>query len=295
MPGCPRSRPTTATGYRTRRYETASGRAVFLSKDPIGYTLMQPADKWFVDGKQVSQEEYQRALYPGTRADTDPAKSAKTAHQEKQDHVESSIDGNAAPGKLSHWHIAEPGQPNIYAYCLDNPWSKFDPEGLDALLVIHRDDGRDSAGTMAMFENGKFVGSARVNENGYIPKKDGTPTHGTREGTYSVLPKNNWKPGDSFPQGQPSITAPQYSDPKSPNYNPGRAGSDYPDGTVRFHNKSNNGTPDSTACVTADPKIVQQVTDIMNRNLNNGGTAMKIYDSKGVKTPLPVEKKEKKH
>jgi YD repeat-containing protein len=115
-------------GFRFRDLETG----VFISKDPIGYVLMQPADKWFVDGNPVSQGEYLREVYPGTYADTDPAKSAKTTYEEKQGHVASSLDGNAAPGKLSHWHIAEPGQPNIYAYCLDNPWTKFDPEGLDA-------------------------------------------------------------------------------------------------------------------------------------------------------------------
>lgn len=62
--------------------------------------------------------------------DTDPSKTAKTTQGEQQNHVASNLDGNAAPGKLSHWHIAEPGQPNIYAYCLDNPWTHFDPEGL---------------------------------------------------------------------------------------------------------------------------------------------------------------------
>ena len=36
MPSCHRSRPTTATGYRVRRYEIASGRAEWQSRDPIG-------------------------------------------------------------------------------------------------------------------------------------------------------------------------------------------------------------------------------------------------------------------
>ena len=110
----------------------------FISRDPIGYILMQPADKWFLDGNQVSQGDYLRALYPGTYADTDPAKSAKTTQGEQQSHVTASVDGNASPGKLSHWHIAEAGQPNIYSYCLDNPWSKFDPEGLDGVFLVGR-------------------------------------------------------------------------------------------------------------------------------------------------------------
>ena len=36
MPSCHRSQPRTATGYRVRRYEIASGRAEWQSRDPIG-------------------------------------------------------------------------------------------------------------------------------------------------------------------------------------------------------------------------------------------------------------------
>lgn len=148
-------------GFRFRDLETG----MFISKDPIGYTLMQPADKWFLDGKQVSKEKYLRALYPGTYVDTDPAKSAKTTQGEQQDHVESSLDGNAVPGKLSHWHIAEPGQPNVYAYCQDNPWSKFDPEGLFESpawmrTIIPGQVAWDNAVTSV--ENGNY-GSAAIN------------------------------------------------------------------------------------------------------------------------------------
>ena len=86
----------------------------------------------------------------------------------------------------------------------NDPINAVDPFGLDALLIIHRDpnpngDPRNSPGTLIAYENGVFVGSTRVNENGY---SDGQ--HGIPPGRYVVLPKNNYDLGDAFGAGQPS-------------------------------------------------------------------------------------------
>jgi len=113
-------------GFRYRDLETGS----FITRDPIGYQLMQPTDKWYLDGKEATFQEYDGAVYPGTFIDTNPSKTAKTTHEEKLGHVESSMDGNEDPGQRSHCHVAVPGAPNIYIYCAENPWTHFDALGL---------------------------------------------------------------------------------------------------------------------------------------------------------------------
>jgi hypothetical protein len=268
-------------GMRYRDLETG----VFLTKDPIGNNLMMPKEKWMVDGKEVTAQQYVATLTPGVpQAGNGPTKSAQDSGDEADAHVAASAEG-AVPGQKSHMHTAAAGFPNFYTYVNENPWTFFDPEGLDAQLVVVRDGGQDSPGTMYMFENGRYVGSARVNENGYMVKGEHglkNDSHGipaSQNGTeYKILPKNNYTEGDQYKQGQPSVTAPQYADPNSKDYAPGRAGEGYKKGgTVRVHNKSGDGSHDSTGCLTTDPAHVQQVTDLMNNNMNSGGTTAHVY------------------
>ncbi len=175
----------------------------------------------------------------------------------------------------------EAGDYNLYRYVSNDPLDKTDPMGLEGEVVIYREDGRASLNNPSViFENGKTVASFRANENGFI-RLDSGQTRGPRSGTYSLLPKQNAQPGDSFPNGQPSITAKQYADSTKANYAPGRAGPEYKaEGTVRVHNKSSDGQPDSTACVTACAPAVDRVTKLMNDNVNTGGTKIIFIDGK---------------
>ena len=138
-----------------------------------------------------------------------------------------------------------------------------------------------------LFENERHQGSTRCNANGYINYPSGSPSNGIREGTYKVLPKNDYREGDAFPQNQPSITHPDYSNPNSPNYAPGRAGSDYKP-TVRIHNQSSNGSRDSLGCVTVSPDWTRRIWDTMNRNLYSGGTTLINYYNGGSPSGQPV-------
>jgi hypothetical protein len=52
------------------------------------------------------------------------------------------------------------------------------------------------------------------------------------------------------------------------------------EGTVRMHNKSSDGQPDSTGCVTACAPAVDRVTKLMNDNMNAGGTRIIFIDGK---------------
>jgi RHS repeat-associated protein len=186
---------------------------------------------------------------------------------------------------FADWSFAaHPGEAefNLFRYSGNDPINFVDPMGLQGEVVIYREDGRSSTNNQAViFENGKAISSFRANENGFIQLPNGVQTRGPRSGEYSLLPKINAKPGDSFPNGQPSITAKQYADPSKPNYAPGRAGPDYNrEGTVRVHEKGPDGQPDSTGCVTACKPAVERVTKLMNDNMNNGGTKVIFIDGK---------------
>jgi len=163
---------------------------------------------------------------------------------------------------------------NLFRYCGDDPVDKSDALGLEGEVYVYRVDGRASLDNdVSLYENGRYLASFRGNENGFIGD-----ARGPRAGNYVLLPKGDAKPGE-FPKGTPSITAPRYADPNSSEYAPGRAGPDYKaDGTVRVHNRSPDGSPDSTGCLTGSPGGVGATKNLMDRNLNNGGTRVHFLD-----------------
>src|SRR6266404_2003125 len=73
------------------------------------------------------------------------------------------------------------GDYNLYRYCHNDPVNKSDPFGDDAEFTLLRDpyvsgvNPRLSAGVMSITENGRFMGSMRVNENGFHPNRQGIP------------------------------------------------------------------------------------------------------------------------
>lgn len=162
---------------------------------------------------------------------------------------------------LSPDPIGEAGGLNLYGYVGNGPTMAWDPLGLDARFVIQRDAGRNSPGTMHAFENGAYLGSTRVNENGYIGKSNGIPC-----GRYLLLPRTNEVPGKSiYRNGTPAVTHPNYR------HSPGKAGPGYR-ATVFVHGPSSDGSRDSKACITTD--MHQEVEEVMDRNMSNGGTTL---------------------
>jgi uncharacterized protein RhaS with RHS repeats len=121
-------------GFRYRDLETG----VFITRDPIGNTLMMPKEKWMVDGREVSLQEYFAALEPGVpQAGNGLSKSAKDSGAEADYHASvQSGERDAAPGQKGHFHTAAAGFPNLYTYVNENPWTFFDPEGLDTFLIV---------------------------------------------------------------------------------------------------------------------------------------------------------------
>jgi RHS repeat-associated protein len=182
----------------------------------------------------------------------------------------------AYSAELGRWisrdPIGESGGINLYGYVAASPVSMWDPLGLEASLVLHRDcDSRDSPGTLYIFEDGVYLGSVRANTTGYI---EGTT--GVRPGHYDVLPKNNYEPGDAWLDGQPSVTDPRYPD------QPGKAGPTYKP-TVRIHPEG-----PSRGCITVPRDVDPLIRDLMMRNLDRGGTTLDVYHPQGSPRAKPT-------
>ncbi|MGH8094998.1 MAG: RHS repeat-associated core domain-containing protein [Chthoniobacterales bacterium] len=173
---------------------------------------------------------------------------------------------NATLGRwLSRDPIGENGGLNLYDYVFNNPINLWDPLGLDALLVLQRDGGNGSSGILNVFENGRYQGSTPANVNLFTPNRQGPGP-----GDYLVLPKRE---DGIFPAGTPAVSDPNYLD------QPGRAGPGYDEGMILIHPRGPLGKgPDSRGCVTLEPVWADYIKKLMDRNLNNGGTTLKIFD-----------------
>lgn len=157
---------------------------------------------------------------------------------------------------LSRDPIGEAGGINVYGYVANNPINLWDPLGLDAEFVLMRDpytkgcNPRLSAGTMRIFEDGKFMGAVRVNENGFEDRRQGI-----QPGNYLVQEK---AVDGNYKKGTPAIT--------SPGFRPGATDHGHPEGTVLIHGSGPAGEPDSRACLTLNPTDLKLVTEVFNRN-----------------------------
>ena len=177
------------------------------------------------------------------------------------------------------WALYNQG-PNLYAYCENDCLNAIDPTGLTTLLVIHRDppspgqDPRNAPGTMDIFHDGEYQGSTRVNENGY---QDGS--NGIYPGTYNVEPRDDYQPGDNFPNGPPAITVPGQT-------TPGDAGHGYHN--VYVHGTSGkDGPPDSRGCVTTND--ADKIKKDMDEDRSRGEpTTLKVFNNAGGVQATPV-------
>ncbi|HMJ04901.1 MAG TPA: RHS repeat-associated core domain-containing protein [Chthoniobacterales bacterium] len=172
----------------------------------------------------------------------------------------------------------EAGDYNLYRYCHNDPVNKSDPFGLDAEFTLMRDpyvsgeNPRLSAGIMSITENGRFMGSMRVNENGFYPNRQGIPA-----GNYVVLPKAQ---DGNFKAGTPAVTSPSMRD------KPGETTAGHKEGDVLIHGEEKRGEPDSRACITCGPAGLKTATDVFNRSKDS--TTMKVYNGPEVSKPNEI-------
>jgi RHS repeat-associated protein len=160
-----------------------------------------------------------------------------------------------------------PDGPNSYNYVHDNPITLWDPLGLKANILVYR-TSRTSITTVFVFENGKYLGGFYGNQGGYAEGKQAPASD-----RYTLQRKSNYELGDKFLSGTPSITKNGFA-PGQPE--PGARG------THRVHPESQ-----SEGCLTGPLDWANRIWDIMNRNMNDGGTTILYIDTKVI-MGLPV-------
>ena len=154
---------------------------------------------------------------------------------------------------ISRDPIGEQGGINLYGYVGNDPVNLVDPYGLDAEIYVFRTSPTSQA-SVFVYENRKYLGGFFANTNGFMPNSSAP-----RDRTYTLQPKTGYQEGDSFVNGTPTVID-----------------------LVRVH-------PDSISkgCLTTPPEWANRIWDIMNRNLNNGGTKI-TYQSKKWPRAIPA-------
>jgi hypothetical protein len=137
---------------------------------------------------------------------------------------------------------------------------------------------------MHIFEDGVYLGSARVNENGDRNYPNGRQSHGLSSGTYDIPKPACQMSNDGiseWPIGTPSVTGFSFLN------QPGRAGQDYKP-NVRIHQKGASGRADSLGCITTDQNSVGVAKRVMDYEISRGESLyLKIVLWSGVPYALP--------
>jgi hypothetical protein len=141
-----------------------------------------------------------------------------------------------------------------------------DPLGLEAEMAVYR-TSRTSQSSVFVYENGKFLGAFFGNQGTFAEGRRGPP-----DGTYFLKPKNNWEEGDVFAPGTPSITG--------DGLQPGVPIAGDP-AVFRVHPEG-----PSRGCLTAPLDWANRIWDIMDRNLDTGGTTIR-YETGSAPKAIP--------
>ncbi len=166
--------------------------------------------------------------------------------------------------------LFDAGDYNLFRYCHNDPIDFTDPMGLEGEVFLYRDTAdRRSPGTYVVYENGTKRYESRANVNGFMKDQNGNLTRGIPKGDYTLQPKTA---DGRYPAGQPAITG------REPGLKPGQPTRDYKPDSVLVHEKGAPGQPDSLSCVTCDREAVDLTKQVMDRNLNKGGTQFHVVE-----------------
>jgi RHS repeat-associated protein len=166
--------------------------------------------------------------------------------------------------------LFDAGDYNLFRYCHNDPFDFTDPMGLEGDVFLYRDAAdRRSPGTYVIYENGTKRYEGRANVNGFMKDQNGNLTRGIPKGDYTLQPKTA---DGRYPAGQPAITG------REPGLKPGQPTRDYKPDSVLVHEKGAPGQPDSLSCVTCDKEAVDLTKQVMDRNLNKGGTQFHVVE-----------------
>jgi hypothetical protein len=142
--------------------------------------------------------------------------------------------------------------------------------GLEGEIYLYRDAAdRSSPGRYVIYENGTKLYDGRANVNGFMKDDRGNQTKGIPKGDYTLQPKQS---DGVYPKGQPAITG------REPGLEPGQPTKDYKPDSVLVHGKGPPGQPDSKACVTCDREAVDLTKQVMDKNLDKGGTKFHVVE-----------------
>jgi RHS repeat-associated protein len=164
---------------------------------------------------------------------------------------------------------------NLFRYCGNDPLDFTDPMGLEGEVLLIRDSAnRTAPGTYIIKEDGVELMRTRANENGFFTKnqRTGQLYQGIKKGDYILLPKA--EDGKIYKQGTPAITG------SKPGLQPGQPNASYYPGSALVHEKGPSGEPDSRACVTVSREAADRTKEVMDRNLERGGTTFRIVEPK---------------
>jgi len=154
---------------------------------------------------------------------------------------------------ISRDPAAEAAGVNLYGYVANDPINLWDPYGLDAQINVYR-IGLTSPASVSVYENGNYLGSFFANTGGFLPN-----SHPPPDGTYTLRPRTNYEPGERFLNGTPLVTGLDFV---------------HPEGV-------------SKGCLTVPYEWANRIWDIMDRNLNNGGTRI-TYETNDWPKAIPA-------
>jgi RHS repeat-associated protein len=169
---------------------------------------------------------------------------------------------------ISRDPLGEKGGINLYGYVGNDPVDGIDTFGLDAQLIVYR-TSRISVTSVLVYQHGAYLGGFFGNLGHFA---DGFQA--PKDGTYQLLPKNNYELGDPFVNGTPSITLKGLPPGQvSPGSHP----------TYRVHPEGI-----SKGCQTAPREWADRVWDLMDSNMHSGGTTIR-YITVDAPMAIPVD------
>ena len=166
-----------------------SGRAYYLTRDPSAEKMIIGENYWIINGQKVpdgpttgADANYRAMMAMQDAKDANygavPSSSAQDNLAGQQQQLEKTGNADLGPLYPSRVHFVKVGNPNFYAYVNQNPWSAFDPDGLDAVLL------NDSTGALKEGHNATVVGNDKSGWTYY--SKGGYGTGNTRA-TFKTL------------------------------------------------------------------------------------------------------------
>jgi RHS repeat-associated protein len=155
---------------------------------------------------------------------------------------------------LSRDPVGESGGTNLFAYVQNGPDMLSDLSGLKADILVFR-QGPKTQASVITFVNDVYIGATFANTSGFYDK-----SHPPPDGDYTLLPRADATDKDKFASGTPRIVDLDFVHP----------------------------TSKSKGCLTVPLDWADRIWDIVQNNLNDGGTTIH-YQTRTWPVAIPVD------